>query len=433
MRKIIVAGAGHGGLSAAIQLAKAGYDVTVYEQHKREGIGHDWHDCMTPKTFEQLGIEMPDESEYMLTPAMRYNPPSKKKQIWNGKQWMTGFISVDRKALYRQILKKCDEAGVKLCFETTVLGSVFDKEKLVGIRIKDKDGERVEKADLIIDAAGMNSPVRRSLRQCCGIKNCLTEAETFYVYRAYFENTSGKETEELYNVYLFHNDNPGMDWVISNTAFYDILIGSFIPLTDEIIEKAIADFREEYPFMGEKLLRGGYQARIPLLNPLSKYVYDNYAAVGDSAGMTEPMSGSGIDLSLRAGKILADTVIAIGDGEYTTEALWKYQYEYAKTNAHYYSDNNLRKMLEGLNGGIIDDFIVNEVITDKEISSGGLKIESVTEALQKAKGFIPHADILPGILTMMKRDGILKEVKETMPEEYSEEAFEVWKQLYEQL
>ena len=42
--KIIVAGAGHGGLAAAAELAKAGYDVSVYEAKKRNELGHDWED-----------------------------------------------------------------------------------------------------------------------------------------------------------------------------------------------------------------------------------------------------------------------------------------------------------------------------------------------------------------------------------------------------
>ncbi|MCR5041882.1 MAG: NAD(P)-binding protein, partial [Clostridia bacterium] len=42
MEKIIVAGAGHGGLVAAAHFAKAGYDVTVYEKNAREDLGYDW-------------------------------------------------------------------------------------------------------------------------------------------------------------------------------------------------------------------------------------------------------------------------------------------------------------------------------------------------------------------------------------------------------
>ena len=40
-KKIIVAGLGHGGIAAAAQLAKAGFDVTVYEQKKEGTLGYD--------------------------------------------------------------------------------------------------------------------------------------------------------------------------------------------------------------------------------------------------------------------------------------------------------------------------------------------------------------------------------------------------------
>ena len=47
MKRILVAGAGHGGLAAAALLAKNGFDVTVIERKKREEMGHDWEDRFT--------------------------------------------------------------------------------------------------------------------------------------------------------------------------------------------------------------------------------------------------------------------------------------------------------------------------------------------------------------------------------------------------
>ena len=49
-KKIIVAGAGHGGLSAAILLARSGYDVTVVEQKERSELMYK-HSCFSaPRT-----------------------------------------------------------------------------------------------------------------------------------------------------------------------------------------------------------------------------------------------------------------------------------------------------------------------------------------------------------------------------------------------
>ena len=39
-KKIIVAGAGHGGIAAGALLAKNGFDVTVYEKNKRKEKSH---------------------------------------------------------------------------------------------------------------------------------------------------------------------------------------------------------------------------------------------------------------------------------------------------------------------------------------------------------------------------------------------------------
>ena len=39
--KIIVAGGGHGGIAAAMLLAKKGYDVTVYEKNAEDKMGYD--------------------------------------------------------------------------------------------------------------------------------------------------------------------------------------------------------------------------------------------------------------------------------------------------------------------------------------------------------------------------------------------------------
>ena len=38
MKNIIVAGAGHGGLTLACNLARNGYEVTVYEREKRRTV-----------------------------------------------------------------------------------------------------------------------------------------------------------------------------------------------------------------------------------------------------------------------------------------------------------------------------------------------------------------------------------------------------------
>ena len=46
---IIIAGGGHGGIALGYQLAKRGYEVTVYEKHSRDNMGYDWTDIFDKK------------------------------------------------------------------------------------------------------------------------------------------------------------------------------------------------------------------------------------------------------------------------------------------------------------------------------------------------------------------------------------------------
>ena len=64
MSSVLIAGAGHGGLSAAAILAKNGYKVTVLEKHTKDSIGHDWHDAMDIPAFRFADIPVPDEKDF---------------------------------------------------------------------------------------------------------------------------------------------------------------------------------------------------------------------------------------------------------------------------------------------------------------------------------------------------------------------------------
>ena len=72
MKKIIVAGAGHGGLITAASLAKEGFDVTVIEQKKRKELGYDWTDVFNIECFANAGVPIPDNLNYSLKDNMTF-------------------------------------------------------------------------------------------------------------------------------------------------------------------------------------------------------------------------------------------------------------------------------------------------------------------------------------------------------------------------
>ena len=61
-KKIIVLGAGLGGLLAAYRLGQAGFDVTVYEKKPKSTLGYPWHDSVKPDTFSDVKLQVPKEA-----------------------------------------------------------------------------------------------------------------------------------------------------------------------------------------------------------------------------------------------------------------------------------------------------------------------------------------------------------------------------------
>ena len=138
MRKIIVAGAGHGGISAAINLARAGYDVTVYEKQKREEMGYDWEDAIELYAFDFAGIERPDESIYIKSHHMAYISPNGKHVL--NMPYDKGIgkrVHMERKGLTKHLFAEAEKAGVKLVFEKEILAPVIENKTVVGMKIKE--------------------------------------------------------------------------------------------------------------------------------------------------------------------------------------------------------------------------------------------------------------------------------------------------------
>ena len=430
MKKIICAGAGHGGLAAALLLAREGYDVTVLEAKSRKELGYDWHDCAWLPAFERIGIK-PDNPEFVY-PFFQYtyhNPAEtvaftvKNKSIENLRMF-------DRRYLLDLLIDECKKAGVKFEFGKNITGVIVEGHKVTGVHTARKE----YKANLVIDAAGMDSPVRKSLPPAAGIQKEIDSDKIIWTYRAYYENRLNKPAPEYQNIYFFHCGKPGMDWLITEKDFIDVLVGSFSPLTKEDIDRAVADFQRIYSHMSDKILRGGTVQKIPIGKAIPKFVWNGYAAVGDSASMTEPMSGSGISRSISAGAILAETVINIGDGAYNQKNLWHYEYDYLKKEGESaYSDSILREFLATLTAEDIDYFFEHKIMTEKEIGGGKVKFSSPAEFLQKVTAFVPKAGLLPRMAGAALKLRKAENVKSALPKEFSQNAYSCWLKLYNQL
>jgi len=328
-KKIIVAGAGHGGIGAAAQLAQAGFDVTVYERHDRDHLGYDWTDIFDPKALDVAGFPRPADGTWEWKTDMTFysmsGNTSIRQRVPNDPEQME--IKMERQDIYDLLVTHAEKCGVKFEYGVTIKGPVMAGDRVVGI----ETDKGTFLGDLVIDACGAESVVRANLPDCLGIQKHPRRFEKFIVYRAFFNLVGKKEdVEDLYKVMLLPEGKLGIGWIATEDDFSDLLIGRFDPFDQAEADRTADAYRKDNPQLGTEKLRGGQFVEIPVRQPLSIMVADGYAAIGDSAFMTVPIIGSGIGNSLKVSKILADAVKADTTETYSAETLWPYQYNYYK-------------------------------------------------------------------------------------------------------
>lgn len=432
MKKIIVAGGGHGGIACAALLAEAGFEVTVYEQHAREAMGYDWTDIFDSRALAIAGIPMPKAEQCLPLYNMSYTPPAADMIVKPDDERAHGTdIKMERRDIYAHLIAHAEAKGVHFAFDTAVLSPIMAGDRVIGIRTDKGD----VLGDLVIDACGCSSPVRSQLPACCGIQAQPDDMEQFYVYRAFYNHT-GAVPEVKYRVYLLPEDVFGIAWVADDEEYSDLLLGEFNPITVKEAERKAAYFRKQNPILGTEILRGGCLATIPVRQTLSVMVADGYAAIGDSAFMTVPIIGSGIANSLKAAKILADTVIADTTETYSAETLWHYQWQYYNEVGAKISPYALVKLMltkltrEQLNYMFKSDILtINDLALTDEGRDGLIDINP--SLLKKGAAMIKDKQLTALVLHLGVDIAKLAAVNKTLPRHYSRRAVQAWAKRYD--
>ena len=435
---ILIAGAGYGGLTAAINLAKKGLFVTVVEEKQECEAGHDWHDSFDINAFEKSGISVPDSDMYRNAKYHGYiNPSASSAKITLPSKEST--IVMDRRILTSYLIECAKEVGVTFRFGEKICSPIVNQNNRVRGVVTQKDGRKhIYESDLLIDSAGMYSPVRSNLPQGCGIQKGFDEKNIFHIFRAYYKNSTGEVSQPSYLINLFHLNRPGIDWTSGNKEYVDVLIGKFGTagkLSQQDVDDALNDYRKNYPYIDHKTIRGGIFADIPLTKMLPLIVCDGYAAVGDSAGMVQPLNGCGIALSMQAGKILADAV-AGSKGHYTKETLWKYQYEYfCKFGKSLVLLNKIKDLCLHVRSKDIDALLESDIVNmsiEQIINSGkiNLNIRNYLKILYSLPQF--SSLFLPFCRSLFCMPFLMMAIL-IMPEKYDAEKVKKWMKIYEKI
>ena len=434
MQKIIVAGGGHGGIGAAALLAKNGFDVTVYEKNARESMGYDWTDIFDKKGLFAIGLDMPEEGKYAWKNDMTFVCPSGKHMLRQHTPADQLEIQMERRDIYDMLIAYATDCGVKFKFETTVLGPVMLGSRVAGIRTS----KGVKYADLVIDACGAQSNVRMNLPPSLGIPSEPDTYDLFHVYRAFYERTADIP-EDNFKVLLLHNNILGISWVAAEKEHTDVLIGRFEPFGEKEAEEELASLRDQYPELGEKRVRGGQFVKIPVRQAAEVMVADGYAAIGDAAFMTVPLIGSGIANSLKAARILAETIMEDEEGAYSAQTLYPYQRRFfAELGAGLAPIACVKLMLTKLTSQEVDYLFASGILNESDITMGAdtTSIFAMTKGVDplslkiKATGLVKDRELMKKIGWMIGRVASVVSVCATIPKTYNKKALAAWARAY---
>lgn len=431
--RITVLGAGSGGLSAAYNLALYGFDVTLCELKDEAALGYPWYDTVKKSAFEFSGIPLPPVESLKEFRDMTYTSPDGSIRLSPKKKSNKSFANVNRRYLSSYLVSLCRDAGVKLIFGCRVVSPVLKDGRIAGVNAEINGERTVLEADLFIDSLGLGSTVKKFLPDTCPVERETDDGELFYVTRAEYESSDRNLPESGSNIYLDHCGHTGLDWVTFGTDSVDVLVGFFGKGSPGEVKKAVSDFRRRYPFIKEEIPGTEVSARIPLRKMLPLIVTDNLALIGDSAFMTEPMSGSGISLSLCAGKILADTVKKAG-GCYTAEKLWEYNFRYFKEFGRKDLGNHIiRTVLSSLSCSQLDYLFAKKILTEKELAPSSYGKYTVGVIARKAAYLLRRPGLVFALLPAVSGFLRIKKITETVPEEYNVNRIKKWIRLYNKI
>lgn len=320
MSKIIVIGCGQGGLVAAKHLADYGHQVTVFEAKKKEDTAYKWRDDIRRAVFEEAGLSPLPIEDCVQKSKWKFVSPDEKYTLNVPMTPPLEEISVSRGYLLDRLLGECSKCDVR--FSSPVERLIVESEKVKGVVV---GGEKIY-ADMVIDAGGFSSPFRKEVPTFCKFSEPMSD-DALFAFRGYYKlNSAAELPNPPCTLYVKHLGGAGISWCnLTPDGVADILVARIGSLSDETINDCKNDLLKNNAFnSGEVIFEK--KVTIALRYPSPLMVADGYAVVGDSAYMTMPLMGSGIESSMKAGKLLAD---AIGSQcNFSASTLYKYQLDF---------------------------------------------------------------------------------------------------------
>ncbi|HEX8249973.1 MAG TPA: NAD(P)/FAD-dependent oxidoreductase [Pyrinomonadaceae bacterium] len=350
--KIVIAGAGPAGASAAIRLAQNNFQVTLVEREKfpRQKLCGEFISPECLAHFRALGVidQMLSAGGERITKTVFYEPGGKSVAVPS--EWFfqggAGALSLSRAEMDFRLLERAKAIGVEVLEETQAVGLLIENEIVCGVKARGENGAIKEiPADLTIDATGRARVLGKlfekefqrkgaKLPSRKGVWNLKSEISNYQRLKSKDErpNLVGFKTHlknaeiesGVCEIYFFRGGYGGLSRVENGYANHCFLIQS------EIVKKFGGDAEKivhEIVFQNERarqMMKGaradfdwlavsvdGFGAKD--LNPARRLL-----AIGDAGAFIDPFTGSGMLMALESGELLARSV---AENNFSTEKI----------------------------------------------------------------------------------------------------------------
>jgi len=301
MPDAIVVGGGPAGSFAALNLAKLGANVTVFEENEAIGIPSHCAGHLSIRSLRNLGLYPLSGKivENTFSQANFYSPTGFKFSVHLA---TPVTCAVNRAAFDKHIADKAEAAGARYCLNSRVQSLLMENGVVKGVNVKHGDEEERVPAKIVVDAEGIAS---RLLRQT-GLSG-LNGERLVYGVEAEVENVRGVELDavevflgKIYALGFYAWLMPRLD----GTAKVGLATNKGNP--KEFLQRLIL----KHPVASKQLANAKITRiafhPITLGGPISKAYSDGFLAVGDAASQVKPTTGGGVVFGSTCARIAAE-------------------------------------------------------------------------------------------------------------------------------
>ena len=304
---VAVIGAGPAGAAAAIRAARGGARVMVFEKGS-PGRDKVCGDGLTPRAvaaLKELGIAL--DGAHRIDGLRMIAGSTRRELLWPaGNRFGAHGAVWPRRALDKHLVEAAEEAGAEILWNTEVLPTLADGGTVVGV--EDAGDGRRWLSDLVVLATGAPGAAARLL----GAER--VDSEPFgLAIRTYAESPRHADRHLEACLTLRGAEGgwvPGYGWMFpAGDGTVNIGAGSMSTMKgfrNLNLNRLLSDYRD---LVAEEWELGDFLERPRAWRlPMStvRRHGPGWAAVGDAAGLINPMNGEGIDYGLESGMVLAD-------------------------------------------------------------------------------------------------------------------------------